>query len=136
MRKLLFLCLCCLCWPLAVHAADDEEPDTKPVPQYFELSKSLVTNLNGGPRFIRCAVQLMYYASDDDDNEALLTLHSPALRHEMLLLLVEQDGKVLTTPAGKDQLRKAAIESLRTIMEEQTGKPVIEDLYFTSYYVR
>ena len=32
----------------------------------------------------------MYYRSEEGDNEALLTLHSPALRHEMLLLLVEQ----------------------------------------------
>jgi flagellar FliL protein len=133
MRKLLFLCLCCLYGPLLVHAADEEE---KPVPQYFELSKSLVTNLNGGPRFIRCGIQLMYYPSEDGDNLELLTLHGPALHHEMLLLLVDQNGKALMSPAGKERVRKASVKALRGIMEEKTGKPVIEDLYFTSYYVR
>jgi flagellar FliL protein len=137
MRNLLLLCLLCLCWPLALHAADgEEEEQPKPVPQYYKLPQSLVANLTGGPRYIRCDIQLMYYDGDEHDNEHRLQLYSPALRHELLLMLIEQNGKTLTTPAGKERLRKTAVKSLRRIMEEQTGSPVIEDLYFTSYYVR
>lgn len=137
MRKLLYLYLLCL--PLVVHAADKEgteEEPAKPVPQYFALPQSLVTNLVGGPKYIRADVQFMYYEAEDADNKDLLNKYAPALRHELLLILVDQDGKALKTPAGKEHLRKAAVKSLRRIMEEKTGHPVIEDLFFTSYYVR
>lgn len=139
MRKSLFLCLL-LCLPLAANAAAEEaqEKPPKPVPHYFQLEKPLVTNLNGGPRFIRADVQFMYYQPDevDYDSKALLSLHAPALRHELLLLLIDQDGKALRTPAGKEKLRRLAVKSLRKVMEEKTGMAVIEDLFFTSYYVR
>jgi flagellar FliL protein len=139
MRKLLFLCLLCLCLPSLAFAADDEEEEKpKPVPLYHQLEQPLVTNLVGGPKFIRAEVQFMYYQPEEVEYESkdLLTKHSPALRHEMLLLLIDQDGKALKTPAGKEKLRKTAVKALRKLMEEKTGQPVIEDLFFTSYYVR
>lgn len=135
MRKLLYLCLLCLC-STHVALAADEEQKPKPVPQYFELPKSLVTNLTGGPKYIRADVQFMFYEEDGVDNKELLSKHAPALRHEMLLMLIDQDGTALKTLEGKKRLRKAALKSLRRIMMEKTGHPVIEDLFFTSYYVR
>lgn len=134
MRKLLYLALLCL--PLLAYAAEEEaveDAEPKPDPVYFELAPSLVTNLNGGPKLIRCEVQLMVLS---EENKALLTKYAPALRHELFLLLAEQDGPALQTPAGKETLRQAAIAAMRKLMEAQTRQPVIEDLFFTSYYVR
>ena len=47
-----------------------------------------------------------------------------------------QDAKALTTPAGKDALRTAALDAVRTVLQEKTGQPLIDDLYFTSFYVQ
>lgn len=131
MRKLLYLGLLCLTLTFAVHAEDEDAPPPEPV--YYELAPSLVTNLSGGPKYIRCEVQLMVLG---EENKALLDKYAPALRHEMFLLLAEQDGRALQTPQGKEKLRKAAIKSMQALMETYTRQPVIEDLYFTSYYVR
>jgi len=130
MRKLLYLALLCL--PLVTHAADDEE-EPLPDPVYYELSPSLVTNLTGGPKYIRCDVQLMVRG---EENKEMLAKYAPALRHELFLLLAEQDGPTLQTPEGKEALRQAAVAALRMLMEKETKQPLIEDLYFTSYYVR
>lgn len=130
MRKLLYLALLCLWLPLAAQAEEEEQP--KPEPLYFELSPSLVTNLNGGPKYIRCDIQLMVLG---EEHKALVTKYAPMLRNEMLLMLVAQNGRTLMTLEGKEALRKRAIASLRKLMEAQTKQPVIEDLYFTSYYV-
>lgn len=130
MRKLLYLALLCL--PLFAHAADEEEAP-KPEPLYVPLGPSLVTNVNGGPKYIRCEVQAMVLG---DEHKALLDKYEPALRHELFLLLAEQDGRALQTQDGKEALRQAAIARLREVMEGFTQQPVIEDLYFTSYYVR
>jgi len=132
MRKLLYLALLCLCLPLAAHA-EDEEPQPKPEPIYVKLGPSLVSNLNGGPKYIRCEVQLMVHG---EEHQALLEKYLPALRHELFLLLVEQDGRALQTPQGKEALRQSAIAAMRQVMQAHTGQPVVEDLYFTSYYVQ
>lgn len=131
MRKLLYLALLCLCLPLTA-LAEDEEVE-KPDPVYYELSPSLVTNLPSGAKYIRCDIQLMVRG---EENKALLAKYAPAIRHELLLLLAEQDGNTLKTPQGKEKLRQQAIAALRQLLEQHAGQTLLEDLFFTNYYVR
>ena len=110
-----------------------EQADAISERSYFELKPSLVTNLNGGPQYIRCDVQLM---TEDPDRVSDIALHAPALRHEMLLLLVEQDGSKLTGVAGKAALRQRALAAIRKVLKQKAGDELVQDLYFTSYYVQ
>lgn len=112
-------------------AEDDEEREKKV--GYHALKPSIVSNLTGGPKYIRCDVQLKTeYASELGQIE----LHSPALRHSILMLIAGEDGKKLMTRDGKEELRKAALESVQTQLEELAGEPLIADLFFTAYYVK
>ncbi|MCU0766426.1 MAG: flagellar basal body-associated FliL family protein [Gammaproteobacteria bacterium] len=126
--------LAALAAPAHGSAKKEAAPPTDGV-QYFALAPALISNVQsqGKPRFLRCEVQ---FQSGKPDAVARLTLHGPALRHALLMLFVEQDSAVLQTPAGRDQLRKAALESARGVMQAQTGEPWIDDLYFTSFYVQ
>ena len=99
---------------------------------YFDLKPSLVTNLNGGPRYIRCEVQLMV---TDPDRLPEVELHAAALRNEMLLLLAEQDGSKLTTLAGKENLRLKVRDAFRKVLKNKIGVELVRDVFFTSYYV-
>jgi flagellar FliL protein len=138
MRKMLLLPLVCLCWSWHAHAADKEkmDPQDPPDTEYFKFSDPLVTNLKDGDSYIRCEVQLMFHPSGESDDQQLLDLYAPAMRHTLLVLLVDQTSKALLKPTGKKRLRKAAVKALRKVMQKQTGRPVVEDLYFTTYYVR
>ena len=119
----------CLSAPLA--AAEDQEAQADIA--YYALKPSFVSNLAGGPKYIRCDIQLMTkHASEIPDIE----LHTPALRHTILMLIGGQDGKQLKTRDGKEALRQAALQSVRTRLEELTGKTIVDDLYFTAYYVQ
>lgn len=100
---------------------------------YHALKPSIVSNLTGGPRYIRCDVQLMTeYASE----LAKIELHEPALRHTILMLIAGQDGNQLKTRDGKESFRQAALSAVQTQLQELTGKTLVSDLYFTSYYVK
>lgn len=100
---------------------------------YVELSPSIVSNLTGGPKYIRCDIQLMTeYASAVED----IKLHMPAIRHSILMLIAGEDGKVLKTRDGKKALRTKALEAVRGTLKEITGRPLVNDLYFTAYYVK
>ncbi len=133
MRKLLgFLSLLLLLQPASpVHA--EEEEAAKAPPAYFQLKPSIVSNLNGGPRYLRVDLQIL---ATDADAVPELETHAPALRHEFLMLLTEQDGAALKTPEGKEALRKTAITAFQKIMKEMTGKEAVKDLYFTAFYAR
>lgn len=100
---------------------------------YHKLRPSIVTNLSGGPQYIRCDVQVLI---EDADRAEVVEEHSPALRDELLMLIAERDGDALATAEGKEALRQSALEAFRRIMRERSGKHTIQDLYFTAYYVR
>lgn len=100
---------------------------------YYALKPSFVSNLTGGPKYIRCDIQLM---TEQASEIPKIALHSPALRHRILMLIGGQDGKQLQTRDGKETLRQAALESIRAELAELTGDGIVNDLYFTAYYVK
>jgi len=100
---------------------------------YYALKPSFVSNLTGGPKYIRCDIQLM---TEQASEIPKIALHSPALRHRILMLIGGQDGKQLQTRDGKENLRQAALESIRAELTELTGDGIVNDLYFTAYYVK
>ncbi len=112
------------------HAADDEDPADI---GYFAMKPSIVSNLVGGPKYIRCDIQLM---TEDASLLPRIELHAPALRHHILMLIAGQDGNTLKSRDGKEQLRKAALKSIQTELKALTGKSIVNDLYFTAYYVK
>ena len=134
----LLLILSLLLLPLSLSAAEEKKPEEAAEPGqpkvavYHELSPSLVVNVQGKARYMRCEVQLM---TRDQGKLANIVLHSPALRHELLLLLSDQQGQDIKDTKGKEKLRKVALKALQSVMEKMVGDESIEDLYFTSYFV-
>ncbi len=130
----LIIFLFCLFLSQAGFTADEEAEDKEKKPvAYHSLSPSLITNVQGSAKYIRCDVQLM---TRNSDNIPEIELHAPAIRHDLLLLLSEQQGDELKQPKGKEQLRKAALKAIRARMEELSGDERVDDLYFTSYFVQ
>ncbi len=128
--RTLLLFICTLFAGGAAIAADEEGAATV---AYHAIEPSIIANLTGGPRYIRCDVQLK---TDDSTSLPEIELHTPAIRHAILLLMAGQNGKQLQTRDGKEALRKSTLESVKTTLKDLTGKELITDLYFTSYYVQ
>lgn len=128
-RKLHMLLIGFLFMGFAIAGEEVEEVEIS----YIELKPSIISNLTGGPKYIRADIQLMtQYASAVEPIE----LHMPAIRHTILMLIASEDGKVLKTREGKKELRTKALESVRATLKEITGKTLVKDLYFTAYYVK
>jgi flagellar FliL protein len=112
------------------HAA--EEPPAVDI-GYYALKPSFVSNLTGGPKYIRCDVQLM---TKNAPAIPQIKLHTPALRHDILMLIGGQDGNQIKTREGKEELRQTALQTVRTRLQKLTGEGIVDDLYFTAYYVK
>lgn len=118
--------------------AEDEAEEKKPEEEaaqihYYQVKPSLVANLLSGGRYIRCDIQLM---TRDETLLEALALHDAAIRHTMLLLLSDQDGAKIKSPAGKEGLRKQALKQINQLLKEQTGKEAVESLFFTTFFVQ
>lgn len=118
---------------LAADEEKDEEQQEAVTISYHQIKPSLVANLASGGKYIRCDIQLM---TKDDAFLEDLKLHDPAIRHTLLLLLSEQDGKTIKTPEGKEALRKKALSQVNSLMKEQTGKNALQALFFTTFFVQ
>lgn len=99
---------------------------------YYEMSPSIVVNVKGRAKYMRCDVQLM---TRDQTHLDDIILHAPALRHELLLLFSNQEGDTIRGGKGKEQLRKKALKALQSVMQSLVEAEVIDDLFFTSYFV-
>ncbi|MCP5428849.1 MAG: flagellar basal body-associated FliL family protein [Chromatiaceae bacterium] len=114
-----------------VTGADDEQPPVEI--GYYALTPSIVSNLSGGPKYIRCDVQLM---TQHAQTLPQIELHAAALRHAILMLIAGEDGNQLRSREGKEALRTRALESVQGQLKELTGETLVSDLFFTNYYVK
>ncbi|MEW7979096.1 MAG: flagellar basal body-associated FliL family protein [Candidatus Sedimenticola endophacoides] len=115
-------------------AADEDGDAPPPKTAYHSLSPSLISNLQGQRKYVRCDIQLM---TKGEDKLELIKQHDPAIRHELLMLLGDQAAADLKTPKGKEALRKQALEAVNRVLAELTEEQkLVKDLFFTSFFVQ
>jgi flagellar FliL protein len=111
--------------------------DTKPKapPQYLAFDPPLVVSFQdqSAMRFLQVTVEVM--AREEKTIEAVKT-HMPVIRNNLLMLLGGKAVADLTNRDGKEALRKEALGEVQKVLKDNTGKPGIEDLYFTSFVVQ
>lgn len=104
----------------------------KAAPIYHALDPAFVANLadEDGGRYLQVEIQVM--ARDQAAIDAV-ELHKPVIRNQLLLIFSEMKVEDLRTREAREGLQKKALEEIQRILKEQTGKPGIEALYFTSF---
>lgn len=129
--------------PLQADEEDTEETDevaeeqAEPAPSiYVEMQPPFVTNIGqsgGRLSYVKAEVTLRVASAEA---ETAVNNHKPRLRHEMVMMLGNQNREVLSTPQGQEALRAQALEQFNQVLEsEQTGAE-IKDVLFTSFVVQ
>lgn len=65
-----------------------------------------------------------------------LTLHMPLIRNSLVLLFSSQSFADLQTGEGKVALKKASVDTINTILEQETGQGGIDDVLFTNFVMQ
>ncbi len=121
------------------HAAAAKAEPAKPVhaePIFVPLDPPFVVNFasNDAVRFLQVTVQVM---TEDPATAELLKKHDPVIRNDLLMLFSGQSYEALSTTAGKEHLRLAALGEARKVVVEAGGKTNdVKDLYFTSFVMQ
>ena len=102
---------------------------------YLKLEPALVVNIEDGDviRFLQVDTQLQFAAQE---SQPMIEKHLPAIRHEMVMLLSGRPAAEIKTVAGKENLRSTVLAAVQKVMQENTGNPVIDALYFTTFVIQ
>lgn len=108
------------------------EPERDPI--YLPLSPAFVINFEhkGAIRYLQLTLQIMSYDQDVVDK---VEANMPAVRNKLILLFSAQDYEALNTLEGKEDLRKAVLESINEVVR-LSGDMVVNDVFFTGFVVQ
>jgi len=102
---------------------------------YFPLKPTIIVNFNarGRQRFLQAEVSLMVR---EEDVVAAIEEHSTMLQHGLLMLFSGQDYSELQTAEGKELLRQMALAEVQGMLEQEIGKPGVEQVLFTNFVMQ
>ena len=131
---------------LAEEVIADEEPEEEPAEELDEeepLAPAVYTALDppfvvsfddeDGARYLQLTLQAM---ARNEETIAAVKQHAPAIRNSVLFMLSGYELEVLTTQAGKEQLRHELLVAANEILTKNQVDEGIEELYFTSLVIQ
>ena len=84
-------------------------------------------------RFVKASIEVMVR---DDDVIEDLKLHMPAVRDGIIMLFSQKSEDDLLTMEGKEAFRTEILQQIRKTLEELTGKPGVEAVYFSNFVMQ
>jgi flagellar FliL protein len=116
-------------------AADDGEEEEQAAAIYLPIEPAFVVNFasQGKARFLQVTVEVM---TRDPAVPEKVQLHMPVIRNNLMLLFSDQVYDDVSTLEGKESLREEALATIQAILEEETGDPGVEQVYFTSFVMQ
>ena len=125
------------CLALAGPALAEESAEDAAATQtlYYALTPAMVGNYGSGER-------LKYYKADvalripRKEVEDRVKHHEPLIRHQLVMLFSQQTDETLSGPEAKEQLRQEALRQVREVLEQEEGKPLVDDLLFNNLIIQ
>jgi flagellar FliL protein len=104
--------------------------------EYLDLKPAIITNFGGvGPiHFLKAEIALR--VGKNPESGASVQHHIPQIRHTLVMLLSRQTDETLSTMQGKEQIRQEALAAVQKVLQDEEGKPMVEDLLFNNLIVQ
>lgn len=112
-----------------------EETVVKQSAIYFPLKPAIIVNFQarGRQRYLQADLTLM--TRENDVIEAVET-HMPMIRNALVLQFGGQVYADLQTAEGKELLRQQALENIQNLLQQEIGKPGVEQVLFTNFVMQ
>ena len=103
--------------------------------KYIHLTPAFVVNYGntGRMKYLRTEVALKVTGASAASS---VSAHRPYIRNNLVFLLTAQDSDIVNSSAGRETLRKVALDEVRALMTELEGMPMVDDLYFENFVVQ
>lgn len=116
-------------------AAKEEAHGEHKVSEYLSLDPAFLANYQVGGRAHYLQLSLAVMARDEASLAAVKT-HMPLLRNRIVMLLSGEVFEQLQGDEGRVQLQQKLLKAIQEILQKETGKPQIEQVYFTAFVMQ
>jgi len=112
----------------------EDEAEEEAPPVYIALDPFVVNFDNPTvARFLQVKLQVM---TRDPEAAKAIEEHMPVIRNALVMLFSGQKYEDVATREGKERLRQQTLAEIRKVLEERTGDPGVEDVYFTAFVMQ
>ena len=122
--------------PVAVQAEEAKEGEAPKV-SYISLSPPFVGNygLDGTTRLKVYKADVALRVTGEEAAKAVKA-NEPLIRNQLVALFGQQTTETMNNVEAKEKLRQEALKQTQQVMNDETGKPVVEDLLFNNLIIQ
>jgi Flagellar basal body-associated protein len=115
-------------------AAENTQPMQTPA-IYYPLKPALMVNftVRGRQRFLQAELTLM---TRDGSVISAVELHQSMIRNSLIMLIGGKSFEDLQTAEGKELLRQDCLQEIQRLLQQEIGKPGIEQVLFTDFVMQ
>lgn len=120
-----------------VMASESEESKAEDAnkPVFIDLTPALVGNYGSGPRLKYFKADIALKVTGKEASEKV-EHHEPLIRNQLVMLFAQQTDDSLGSVDGKEKLRQEALKQVQTVIQQEEGKPLVDDLLFNNLIVQ
>lgn len=134
--KAWIMLLLALSLPVAA-VAEEARENAAPKISYITLSPPFVGNygLDGTPKLKVYKADVALRVTGDEAAKAVKA-NEPLIRNQLVALFAQQTSETMNNVEAKEKLRQEALKQAQQVMNDETGKPVVEDLLFNNLIIQ
>ena len=134
--KAWILLMLALTLPMAAQAEEAKEGEAPKV-SYYSLNPPYVGNygLDGTTKLKVFKADIALRVTGPEALAAVKA-NEPLIRNQMVALFTQPTNEAMSTVEGKEKLRQEAMKQTQQVMNDETGKPVVEDLLFNNLIIQ
>jgi flagellar FliL protein len=134
--KAWILLMLALTLPMAAQAEEAKEGEAPKV-SYYSLNPPFVGNygLDGTTKLKVFKADIALRVTGPEALAAVKA-NEPLIRNQLVGLFTQQTNEAMSTVEGKEKLRQQALKQTQQVMNDETGKPVVEDLLFNNLIIQ
>jgi flagellar FliL protein len=122
---------------LASGGAEEEKEGENAVPKvaYYSLVPALVGNFGAGPKlkFFKADIALRVTGTEAEEK---VEHHEPLIRNQLVMLFSQQTEASMGSQDAKEKLRLEALKQVQDALNQEEGKPYVEDLLFNNLIIQ
>lgn len=121
----------------AVVLAEETKEEGPPKAAYVSLTPPFVGNyaLDGGPKLRVYKADIALRVSGADA-EAAVKRNDALIRNQLVALFTQQTVETMSSAEAKENIRQEALKQVQRVMNDEEGKPIVEDLLFNNFIVQ
>lgn len=111
------------------------EPKITKTPFYYKFDPPFVVNFNASSnyRFLQVQVEVLTY---DQAVIPVIEQNLPVIQNNLIFLLSDLTADQIMSNEGKAKIREDSLKVIQQVITDRTGKPGVEEVYFTSFVMQ